>query len=236
MHAVAYRRRTWAPAKCGGGCELCVAMQEDGVVTSAEHDAPADATPGPAAPAGRRTVARFAVIAAVALAADIVSKVLVVAQLGSRHDGVQHTPVRILGGAVYLIETRNSGAAFSVGTGATIALTIVAAGVVAIILRAARRMRSTAWAVSLGLILGGALGNLVDRLFRAPGPGRGHVVDWISLFADDGHVWPVFNLADSAIVCGAVLAAIVALLGIDLDGSRGSRDSRHRKTHRDQQA
>ena len=61
----------------------------------------------------------------------------------------------------------------------------------------------------------------VDRLFREPGVGRGHVVDWISLFASDGHIWPIFNLADSAIVCGAVLAAVVALLGIELDGSRG---------------
>jgi len=66
------------------------------------------------------------------------------------------------------------------------------------------------------------LGNIADRIFRAPGAGRGHVVDWISLFAKDGHVWPVFNLADSAIVCGAVLSAVLALRGIDIDG-RGTR-------------
>jgi signal peptidase II len=126
----------------------------------------------------------------------------------------------LLGGALYLLETRNAGAAFSVGTGATIVLTVVALIVIAVIVRAARRMRSKAWAVALGLILGGALGNLIDRLFRSPGPGRGHVVDWISLFSSDGHIWPVFNLADSSIVCGAITAAIVALLGIDFDGSR----------------
>ena len=63
------------------------------------------------------------------------------------------------------------------------------------------------WAVALGLVLGGALGNLTDRIFRAPGVGRGQVVDWISLFGPDGVHWPIFNLADSAIVCGAVLAA-----------------------------
>jgi signal peptidase II len=57
-------------------------------------------------------------------------------------------------------------------------------------------------------------------MLRDPGGGRGHVVDWISLFADDGHVWPIFNLADSAIVCGAVLAAITAVRGIDLDGRK----------------
>ena len=154
-------------------------------------------------------------LALLVLAADIVSKALVVAYLSDR------APIRLLGGAVFLVETRNSGAAFSVGTGATVVLTIVALAVVAVILRTARRLYSPAWAVALGLVLGGALGNLVDRLFRAPGPGRGHVVDWISLFAEDGHVWPVFNVADSAIVCGALLAALLAVRGIDLDGSRG---------------
>ena len=90
--------------------------------------------------------------------------------------------MRLLGGAIYLVQTRNSGAAFSVGTGATVVLTVVALAVVVVILRAARRMRSVGWAVALGLVLGGALGNLIDRLFRSPGVGRGHVVDWISLF------------------------------------------------------
>jgi signal peptidase II len=79
-------------------------------------------------------------------------------------------------------------------------------------------MRSTGWALALGFILGGALGNLSDRLFRAPGVGRGHVVDWISAFGPDGKHWPIFNLADSAIVCGAILAAVLALRGIDIDG------------------
>ena len=79
------------------------------------------------------------------------------------------------------------------------------------------------WAVALGLILGGAFGNLVDRIFRDPGVFRGHVVDWISLFGPDGAHWPIFNLADSAIVCGAVLAAVLSLFGVSLDGAR-SRD------------
>jgi signal peptidase II len=162
----------------------------------------------------------FGMVAFDALVLDVISKVLVAANLGDGHR------VKLLGGAVYLVETRNSGAAFSLGTGATVILTLVALAVVAFILRTAGRMRSTGWAVSLGLVLGGALGNLVDRLFREPGVGRGHVVDWISLFSDDGHVWPIFNLADSAIVCGAVLAAVLAIRGVDIDGqaarSRGS--------------
>lgn len=168
------------------------------------------------APVGReprRTAGLFLAVALGVLALDIVSKSIVASRLGGGHD-----PVRILFGAIYLDQTRNSGAAFSVGTGATVVLTVVAIVVAVIILRAARRMRSAGWAVALGLVLGGALGNLVDRLFRAPGVGRGHVVDWISVFGPNGAHWPIFNLADSAIVCGAVLAAILALSGVDLDG------------------
>jgi signal peptidase II len=168
----------------------------------------------------------FVAVASLALGLDVVSKTVVVAaKLGDP----EHV-VRLLGGSVYLTETRNSGAAFSVGTGMTIVLTVLAFAVVAVILRMAGRMRSAGWAVALGLVLGGALGNLIDRIFRSPGVGRGYVVDWISLFAKDGHVWPIFNLADSAIVCGAVLLAVLALCGIDIDG-RGTRVRRggHRR-------
>ena len=189
-------------------------MRDNGSVTSADAHAAHQAAPGRAA-AKRRRVVLFAAVAVLVLALDIVSKVIVAAKLGT------HAPVRLLWGAIYLVETRNSGAAFAVGTGATAILTVIAIGVVVIILRTARRMHSISWALALGLILGGAVGNIVDRLFRAPGAGRGRVVDWISLFSSDGHVWPIFNLADSAIVCGAFLAAVLALLGIELDGSRG---------------
>jgi signal peptidase II len=188
-------------------------------VTRSTDDAEA---PSVASPARRpRRIGLFVAVAVTALALDVVSKVLVAAKLG---DGQQ---VRILGGAIYLDEARNSGAAFSLGTGFTIVLTAIAIVVVAVIIRTASRMRSTAWAVALGLVLGGALGNLGDRIFRAPGVGRGHVVDWISLFGPMGEHWPIFNLADSAIVCGAILAALVSMFGIDLDGTRaGSKHDR----------
>lgn len=193
-------------------------MLDNGRVTPADADAGAAARAGEQkAPVRHRRVLLFALVAATVLVVDVVSKAIVAAKLAD------HAPIRLLGGGIYLVETRNSGAAFSVGTGATILLTAIALGVVLVILRTARRMNSVGWAVALGLILGGALGNITDRLFRAPGVGRGHVVDWISLFADDGHLWPIFNLADSAIVCGAALAAIVALFGIDLDGTRRAR-------------
>ena len=140
----------------------------------------------------------FLATAVVALGLDLTSKVLLVAEL----DPLQ--PTRLFGGTVYLVLSRTGGAAVSV------------AGLV----RVAGRLRSVGWALALGLILGGAVGNLVDRLARWPGFGRGHVVDWISLFADDGHIWPIFNLADAAIVTGGVLGAIMAARGVEFDGRR----------------
>jgi signal peptidase II len=145
-------------------------------------------------------------MAAVVLLADVISKVIVVASL---RPGEQ---VDLLGHVLRLTLTRNAGAAFSVGTSATILFTVVAVGVVVVIAREARRLTSPGWALTLGLLLGGALGNLVDRLLRSPGPLRGHVVDWIEL----PH-WPVFNLADSAIVIGGCLAVLLASRGTPLD-------------------
>jgi len=192
----------------------------DNVRVSTPEQAETQREPVPDRPQqGRpRRIGLFLAVALVALTLDVVSKVLVVAQLSGE------APKRTLGGLVYLDLARNSGAAFSLGTGFTVILTAVAAVVVAIILRTASRMRSVGWAVCLGLILGGALGNLGDRIFRAPGVGRGHVVDWISVFGPNGQHWPIFNIADSAICCGAVLAAVLALRGIDLDGGAGARD------------
>jgi signal peptidase II len=134
--------------------------------------------------------------------------------------------IRLLGGALYLTQLRNVGAAFSFAEGWTIAFSLVAVVVAVIIVRTARRLYSTGWAVTLGLVLGGALGNLIDRIFRDPGFLRGGVVDFLSVFGPDGQVWPVFNVADSAIVCGGVLGALLALRGIEFDGSRaGSGDA-----------
>ena len=166
----------------------------------------------------RRGVALLAGIAAAVVAADVLTKVVAVASLEQR------PPLELLGGAVYLVLLRNPGAAWSMATGYTWALTLVALVVVGVIIRIARRLASTGWAIGLGLVLGGALGNLIDRFFRAPGPLRGHVVDMVSLFAPDGSVWPVFNVADSAIVCGGILLVLMAVRGVEIDGSREPRE------------
>jgi len=160
----------------------------------------------------------FLATALAALTADLVSKILVVAHIDETDSGI-----RLLGGALYLVQARNSGAAFSVGTGATVVLTGISIIVIVIVLRAARRLTSSSWALALGLVLGGAMGNLVDRLFRAPSPGKGHVVDWISVLANDGHVWPIFNLADSAIVVGGALAVLLSLRGVEFSSTADQR-------------
>ncbi|PZM96060.1 MAG: signal peptidase II [Actinobacteria bacterium] len=152
--------------------------------------------------------------AAIVLVADVATKQLALSGLEGRE------PVRLLGGAVYLTLTRNSGAAFSFGADHTWVFPLVTIAVVGWIMWMARRLRSIPWALALGLVLGGGLGNLTDRLFRAPGPFLGHVVDMVSLFDPYGRVWPVFNLADSALVTGVTLAVALELTGRQRDGSR----------------
>jgi signal peptidase II len=151
----------------------------------------------------------FVLAAVVGLAIDQVSKALVVAKLtpGERHD--------LVGKALRLDLIRNPGAAFSTGTSHTewfAALAVVASIVVVWFgLRAVDRI----WSAALGILLAGIVGNLLDRIFRAPGGFRGHVVD----FLEFPH-WPVFNLADVCINIAAVLIVIQAARGVRLDGAR----------------
>jgi len=162
--------------------------------------------------ASRSTSPRIAILLGVALLVlvlDIISKTVVVATLSDR------LPLRLLGGLLTLRESRNPGAAFSIGgTSTTILFTAIAVGVVIFIVRTSRRIYSLAWAIALGLLLGGAMGNLTDRIFRSPAPFRGWVVDWIQV----PH-WPVFNLADSAICCGGALMVLLAARGHGIEGS-----------------
>lgn len=169
-----------------------------------------DAADAPAAVGRSRAIlAVLPVVALVILVLDLVTKIVVVATIDPQR------PVQIIGDTVTLRLVRNSGAAFSFATGYTWVLTIVAAAVVVGIIRFSSRLRSAWWAVGLGLVLGGALGNLVDRFFRSPGPLRGHVVDFVSV-----GWWPVFNVADSAVVCGAILLVALTVVGVEIDGTR----------------
>lgn len=186
-------------------------------------DQPEDASPEtggetapgpPAAPDRPRKVGLLAAIAGTVVILDLISKIVIVATVQPGE------PIRILGGLVYLSLIRNPGAAFSMATGMTWVLALIAIGVVVFIIRMAPRLRSTPWAVSLGLVLGGAIGNLIDRIFRSPGFLQGHVVDFVSVFGPNAQYFPVFNVADSAITIGGISLVVTALLGIDFDGTR----------------
>ena len=179
------------------------------------------------APARGRRGAVLVAVAAFVLAADAVTKAIVVAHL--RPD----QPVHLLGNVFEFWLTRNPGAAFSVGTGETAVFTIIAFGVIVYIARTARKLYSTGWAIALGLLLGGAAGNLGDRIFRAPGLFRGDVVDWIGVVP---RYYPIFNLADSAIVCGGILMVILAMRGYHMDGTRSVGESRTAEPDADGQA
>lgn len=130
--------------------------------------------------------------------------------------------VQVIGDNVELWLVRNSGAAFSMASGYTWILSIIALVVVVVIVRYSGRLRSAWWVLGLGMVLGGAIGNLIDRIFRAPQPLQGHVVDFVKV-----GWWPVFNVADSAVVCGAILLVVLSALGYDYDGTRTGWAARH---------
>ncbi|GGK68790.1 signal peptidase II [Ornithinimicrobium pekingense] len=124
-------------------------------------------------------------------------------------------PVQVVGDLLRLHLIYNSGAAFSLGTGSTGVLTVVASIISVLIVWQALKVRSLPWAIALGLLLGGAVGNLVDRFFRAPAPGLGHVVDFLRL-----PNFPIFNVADIGVTTAACLIALLALRGFHPDGTR----------------
>jgi signal peptidase II len=155
----------------------------------------------------------FAGVALTAYAVDVVSKIVAVEKLTDRPD------VKLVGDLFVLHLVRNSGAAFSTGTGYTEIFTCVAIVAVLVILYVVRRVGSAGWAVALGLLLAGVGGNLTDRLVREPGPLRGHVIDFFML----PH-WPVFNVADMCIDAAAVLILVLVYRGVRVDGTRTVRD------------
>jgi signal peptidase II len=183
-----------------------VASCDDGVVSDESTTQPAPAADDASGPGPRRRTRLLVTVAAVILGVDIVTKVLAVRML------TPGQPVSIIGDTVTWTLVRNSGAAFSMATGYTWILTLIATAVVIGIVWMGRRLVSPWWAIGLGMILGGALGNLVDRFFRWPGPLQGHVVDFLSV-----GWWPVFNVADASVVGGAALLVGLSLFGYDFD-------------------
>ena len=172
--------------------------------------------PAPSAGTGpsRRLRVVLALVALAAYAVDLSTKSLALAHLDNRD------PIEVLGPVLRLTLVFNPGAAFSTGTQFTVALTMLAMCAVVVVLVLARRVGTTGWAVALGLLLGGVAGNLTDRLFRDPGPLRGHVVDFLQLPR-----WPVFNVADMCINAAAGLIIWLSWRGIPLRGSDTEADT-----------
>jgi signal peptidase II len=156
----------------------------------------------------------FALVALTLYAVDLGSKIVAVERLAGRDD------VPVIGELLQLRLTRNAGAAFSTGTEYTAVLSCIAIVAVVVVLWLSRRLGNVVWAVALGFLLAGVAGNLTDRMFREPGPFRGHVIDFLML-----PNWPVFNVADICINVAAGLILIQAFRGIRIDGTR----SEHRR-------
>ncbi|OKH99293.1 signal peptidase II [Streptomyces sp. CB02923] len=155
---------------------------------------------------GRRRVPLLLAVAGAAYLLDLGSKLAVVAELENR------APVKVLGDWLELRVMRNSGAAFGIGEATTLLFTVIAVAVAVVIVRLARKLYSVPWALALGLLLGGGLGNLTDRLFRTPGDFQGAVVDFIHVRG-----FSVMNIADCAIVCGGILIVLFSFLGWEMD-------------------
>lgn len=173
--------------------------------------APDAAQPSPAKPRPRRLrlMSLFAGFAVFAYVFDQLTKLWVTSTM------VEGERIPVLPPLLHWYYIRNSGAAFSIGENVTWVFTIIMSVVSIAILFQLRRLGSAWWALALGLLLGGALGNLTDRVFREPSFAMGHVVDFIQLpnFA-------IFNIADSAVVSAVAIICILTLKGIGLDGSR----------------
>jgi signal peptidase II len=165
----------------------------------------------PTARSGYRLV--FAAVALAAYAVDVVTKLLAVSKL------TDHEPVKVVGTLLQLDLVRNPGAAFSTGTSYTLILSVIALVAAVTVIRVGRRLGDRTWAIGLGLLLAGVLGNLTDRVFREPGFLRGHVVDFFEL----PH-WPVFNVADMLIDAGVILILVQSWRAVPITGRRVAAD------------
>ena len=182
-------------------------------LNASDHDDPARSSPPVTAPFRSRAWWLFPLTALLAYATDLTTKSWAVEALsgGRDREGVE--------GVLTFHLTFNPGAAFSTGTQYTVALSCLAIAAACLVLFFGRRVRDAGWGVAFGLLLAGVGGNLTDRLFRDPGPMRGHVVDFLQL-----PNWPVFNIADICINVAAGLIIVQTFRGIALDGTR-DRDS-----------
>ncbi|MFF0340685.1 signal peptidase II [Kribbella sp. NPDC004875] len=177
-------------------------------------DMSAGSPSSPAPPASRswKWTALFGGVGLVVLFLDQLTKALALAHL------TPGEPVNVVGSLLKFNLIRNSGAAFSLGAGYTPYISAVQIIVAIGVIYLSRRLGSAGWSVAFGLLFGGAVGNILDRIFREPSPFHGHVVD----FLQTPH-WAIFNVADMAVTSAAILLVIQTLRGVKLDGTREQR-------------
>ncbi|GAB3262764.1 signal peptidase II [Kineosporia babensis] len=188
-------------------------------------DAPEDGQTPPPPRRRRAYSAAVPLIALIVLGVDQLTKYIAVEELAGRGR------IDVVGDLFGFYLIRNPGAAFSMATGATWIFSVIAIAVAIFIIRMSRTLGHWGWAVALGLLLGGAVGNLTDRIFRSPGVFRGHVVDFLEL-----PNWPIFNFADVSITCAAVLIAVLSVIGIGLDGQKVTSEKPEKKNEKDDDA
>ncbi|MCU1576881.1 MAG: signal peptidase [Leifsonia sp.] len=180
--------------------------------------------PSPRAKVSVRALIVLAIVALCVYVIDQVSKFLVVQNLTPDQE------IPVLGQLLQFRFVENPGAAFSIGSGSTWIFSIIGTAVLIFVIWYAPRIRSLAWAVLFGLLLGGLLGNLTDRLVRAPGFGLGHVVDFLQI-----PLLPaIFNVADVGIVSSMGLFLILTIRGVALDGTRHGHTVAEPETELDQ--
>jgi signal peptidase II len=200
-------------SSAGGGAEPRPgAATDDASSASASSGAEVVANGGEAGPRSWKWIGLFGGVGLVILLLDQITKALALAHL------TPGEPVNVIGSLLKFNLIRNPGAAFSLGTGYTPYISAVQIIVAIGVIYLSRRLGSAGWAVAFGLLFGGAVGNIIDRIFREPSAFHGHVVD----FLQTPH-WAIFNVADMAVTSAAILLVIQTLRGVKLDGTREQR-------------
>ncbi|WP_432949565.1 signal peptidase II [Kribbella sp. CA-253562] len=193
------------PSSSGGG-----ATGETGVPATPEDVDSLEAAAGPVKHRSHpRLIGLFAVVGVLVLGLDQLTKALALQHL------TPGDPVNVIGELLKFNLIRNPGAAFSLGSDFTPVISTIQIVVALGVIWLSRRLGSAGWAVAFGLLFGGAVGNITDRIFREPSPFHGHVVD----FLQTPH-WAIFNVADMAVTSAAILLVIQTLRGIKLDGTK----------------
>jgi signal peptidase II len=184
-----------------------------GAADSTEPADPASAgSVSPPTASSWKWTALFGGVGLLILVLDQLTKALALAHL------TPGVPVDVVGSLLKFNLIRNSGAAFSLGAGYTPYISVIQIVVAIGVVYLSRKLGSAGWAVAFGLLFGGAVGNIIDRIFREPSAFHGHVVD----FLQTPH-WAIFNVADMAVTSAAILLVIQTLRGIRLDGTREHR-------------